>query len=61
MGIAPEPLGDPREIGWRDSSVGNHKSRGLTYPYVRISLGAPEPFMASLVRDGDEGLNSIFR
>jgi hypothetical protein len=51
---------------WKDRSGGlsvrNLWSQGLTYPYVRISSGAPEPFMASLdqICDGDEGLNSIF-
>jgi len=27
---------------------GNHWTQGLTYPYVRISSGDPEPFVASL-------------
>jgi hypothetical protein len=51
---------------WKDQSGGlsvrNLWSQGLTYPYVRISLGAPEPFMASLdlICDGNERLSSIF-
>jgi hypothetical protein len=48
MGIAPKPLADPEGVSWGSSSVGNHWTRGLTYPYVRISLGALEPFVASL-------------
>jgi hypothetical protein len=60
--IALEPPGDPRGVGRGVPSVGNHCSRGLTYPYVRILSGAPEPFVASFgqIRDGDGGLNSIF-
>jgi hypothetical protein len=37
MGIAPEPPGDPRGVGREVSLVRNHRSQGLTYPYVRIS------------------------
>jgi hypothetical protein len=48
MGIAPEPPGDPNGVGRGSSSVRNHWTQGLKYPYVRISLGAPEPFVASL-------------
>ena len=48
MGIAPKPLGDPEGVGQGSSLVVNHWIRGLTYPYVRISLGAPESFVASL-------------
>jgi hypothetical protein len=48
MGIAPEPSSNPKGVGRGSSSVGNHWTRGLTYTYVRISSGAPEPFVASL-------------
>ena len=37
MGIAPEPSGGPGGIGRGISLVWNHRFRGLTYPYVRIS------------------------
>ena len=45
MGIALSP----REI-WEISrgfpSVGSPSPRDLAYPYVRLSSGAPEPFVA---------------
>jgi hypothetical protein len=48
MGIAPEPSDDPRGVGQGSSLFGSHWTQGLTYPFVRISSGAPEPFVASL-------------
>jgi hypothetical protein len=44
MGIAPEPQAT-YEIG-RGSPVGHFFSAYLMYPYVRLSSGAPEPFVA---------------
>jgi hypothetical protein len=48
IGIALEPLGDPGGVGRGSSLFMNHWTRDLTYPYVRISSGALEPFVASL-------------
>ena len=47
MGIAPKPPSDSEGVGQGSSLFGNHSTQGLTYLYVRISSGAPEPFMAS--------------
>jgi hypothetical protein len=40
MGIALEPRGDPREISWGVSSVGNDRSQGLIYPEVGEGLSS---------------------
>jgi hypothetical protein len=47
MGIAPEPRAILEGSVEGSPLFENHWTRGLTYLYVRISLGAPEPFVAS--------------
>jgi hypothetical protein len=48
MGVALEPRAILKGSIRGSSSFENYWTRGLTYLYVRISSGAPKPFMASL-------------